>query len=76
MSYLIILYDYLKINYVWFTLLSIIITIVANSIIKFKNVSGYAMGIMVLIGVILTYYPIYIFVIAILLIYANIRGEK
>lgn len=74
MSYLIILYDYVKINYVWFTLLSIIITIVANSIIKFKNVSGYAMGIMVLIGVILTYYPIYIFVIAILLIYANIRG--
>ena len=76
MSYLIILYDYLKINYIWFTLLSIIITIVANSIIKFKNVSGYAMGIMVLIGVILSYYPIYIFVIAILLIYANIRGEK
>lgn len=77
MSYLIALYDFLKVNYVWFTLLSVIIAIAVNSLIRFEhNVSGYVMAVMILIGVILTYYPIYLFVVSVLLVYINTRGLK
>jgi len=73
MSYLNILIEYLKINYVWFSLLAVILSIASDKFVKFKNVSGYVMAIMILIGVILKFYPIYLFVISVLLIYISMR---
>lgn len=73
MSYLNILIEYLKVDYVWFTVLSIIIAMASDKLIKFKNVSMYALAIMILIGVIIKFYPIYLFIISILLIYISMR---
>jgi hypothetical protein len=60
-SYLIQLIDLLKINYIWFTVLIIIIALVSYGISKYEMVFMFVLMGLTFLGIQLGYYPLWLF---------------